>query len=309
MKILITGGFGFIGSHVVAALGDIHDIDILDGFDKEYMSYKYIHRGTRGLEETNDIEKRHREINLKYRLNLIKNKFKQFHRGWSFNNLPKKDYDIILNFGGLSEAILSKYFVQFTEDSIVKGMRNLKARYPNTPFLHISSSMVYGTWQNKIDEKYPVKSVDLYGNCKINAEKLCGKNDIILRPIHVYGIGDGKYPIWMNIERQMSVNKPVLVEEASCIYIEDFVIAIKNILDKWISGTYNISYNFTRTVEALKTVYPLDFKSELKLGPTGKPRGTLDCNKLLETFEMQFKYSNYEDTIRDYYEKYEAMLR
>ena len=113
----------------------------------------------------------------------------------------------------------------------------------------------------------------------------------------------------MNIERQMSVNKPVLVEEASCIYIEDFVIAIKNILDKWISGTYNISYGFTRTAEVLKTVYPLDFQSESKLGPTGKPRGTLDCNKLLKTFDIKFKYSNYEDTIRDYYERYETMLR
>jgi hypothetical protein len=57
-------------------------------------------------------------------------------------------------------------------------------------------------------------------------------------------------------------------------------IAIKNILDKCISGTYNIFYSFTRTAEALKIVYPLDFQSELKLGPTGKLRGTLDCTKL-----------------------------
>ena len=57
MKILITGGMGFIGAHLVAELGRTHDIDILDGFDENYVGYKYIHRGSKGLQETNEIEK------------------------------------------------------------------------------------------------------------------------------------------------------------------------------------------------------------------------------------------------------------
>ena len=122
-------------------------------------------------------------------------------------------------------------------------------------------------------------------------------------------MGDGKYPIWMNIERQIAISKPVLVEQASCIYIDDFVAAVKNIIDKWNPGTYNISYNFTRTAEALKTVYPRKFETQLKLGPTGKPRGTLDSNKLLTTFGVNFEYSNYEDTVRDYYKKYEDFCK
>lgn len=35
------------------------------------------------------------------------------------------------------------------------------------------------------------------------SESYCTENDVILRPIHVYGIGDSKFPIWMNIERQI----------------------------------------------------------------------------------------------------------
>ena len=66
MKILITGGFGFIGSHLVAELGRDNEVDILDGFNKEYMSFKFIHRGTRGLEKKNDIEKRNRKLNINY---------------------------------------------------------------------------------------------------------------------------------------------------------------------------------------------------------------------------------------------------
>ena len=33
MRILITGGLGFIGSHLVNSLGRDHVIDIVDGFD------------------------------------------------------------------------------------------------------------------------------------------------------------------------------------------------------------------------------------------------------------------------------------
>ena len=47
------------------------------------------------------------------------------------------------------------------------------------------------------------KPVDYYGKCKLKSEQICDNNDIILRPIHVYGIGDSKFPIWMNIERQL----------------------------------------------------------------------------------------------------------
>jgi nucleoside-diphosphate-sugar epimerase len=305
MRILVTGGLGFIGSHIVANLGQTHHVDILDGFTQEYMSYKYIHRGNRGLEETNNIEKKHRELNLRYRLKLIKGKFNEVYRNWGFEYLPKNQYDLILNIGGLSEAILSKYFKDFMHDSIVTSMENIKKHFPNTPCLHISSSMVYGTWEGRIDEQYSLGSVDLYGASKIKAETLCGKQDVILRPIHVYGMGDGKYPIWMNIERQIAVNKPVLVEQASCIYIDDFVATVKNIVDKWNPGTYNISYNFTRTAEALRTVYPREFKTQLKLGPTGKPRGTLDSSKLINKFKVNFEFQTYEETVRDYYKKYE----
>ena len=305
MKILITGGLGFVGAHLVSALGKKHEIDIVDGFDLEYPGYKYIHRGSKGLDTTNQIEAKHRRQNLAYRLDLLKDKYRKIHRHHSFIMLPVEEYDLIINCGALSEAILSKYFPEFTVSSIFDAMVYIKNSFPNTPVLQISSSMVYGTWEGVIDEQYSLGSDNPYGISKIKAETMCGDQDVILRPIHIYGMGDGKFSIWMNIERQIAIGKPVLVEEAACIYIDDFVTAVKNIIDKWNPGTYNIAYNFIRTEKALKAVYPQKFETQIKLGPTGKPRGMLDCQKLHNTFGVKFDYKNYEDSVRDYYEKYE----
>ena len=126
MKILITGGLGFIGAHLVSELGQKHDVDILDGFTEDYVGYKYIHRGTKGLQETNEIEKRHRRLNLKYRIELVKGRFNQFYKKWSFEDVPRAKYDLVLNFGALSEAILSQHFPQFTSESIVQGLSKIK---------------------------------------------------------------------------------------------------------------------------------------------------------------------------------------
>ena len=308
MNILITGGLGFIGSHLVWELSNNHTIDIIDKFDDSYVSYQYIHRGKKGLQKTNAIEKRHRRLALKYRIGLIKGRFRKLYKQWTFDmsdDFKQNKYDLIINCGALSEAILSQHFKCFTQHSIVSGFKNIKTFFPDTPCLHISSSMVYGTWEDLIDEQYSLGSVDLYGSCKIEAEKALSKTDVCLRPIHVYGMGDGKFPIWMNIERQISINKPVLVEKAGCIYIKDFVFSIKNIIDKWNPGAYNISYDFTRNAEALKAVYPKSFEAQYKLGPTGKKRGLLLSNKLRQTFDFDYEFRDYESTIKDYYEQYE----
>ena len=305
MKILITGGMGFIGAHIANTLKKEHEITILDNFDAEYPGYEKIYRGKAlGVVNATRLEMSHRRKNVKYRLGLIKGI--EIIKAWSHEYFFTKDFDLILNCGSLSEAILSSHYSDFCFDSIVNGMVSLKERF-SCPILHISSSMVYGTWTGAVKETDKTEPVDYYGKCKLKSESYCTENDIILRPIHVYGIGDSKFPIWMNIERQIEKDQPVNVECADCIYIDDFIEIVKNIVANWVSGTYNISSNIIRDGKVLQRVYPRHFNINNKLGPTGQPRGTLDSSKLFDTFNVKLKFNTYEETIRDYYEKYENL--
>ena len=306
MKILITGGLGFIGSHLAYELRN-HEITILDNFGLDYPGYNKIYRGPKiGIDSISKLERYHRVLNINYRMNLVKESKAKLIRCWSYEYFDCNSYDLILNCGSLSEAILSTFYEEFCSKSIIDGIANLKINH-RCPILHLSSSMVYGTWGDLIDETYLTNPVDYYGKCKKRSETYCSENDVILRPIHVYGIGDSKFPIWMNIERQIEKNKPVNVEAADCIYIDDFVEIVKNIIAKWVPGTYNISSNLIRDGQVLQKIYPKDFVVNNKLGPTGKPRGMLDSSKLFDTFGVRLKYNTYEETIRDYYGKYENL--
>ena len=69
--------------------------DIIDKFDDSYVSYQYIHRGKKGLQKTNAIEKRHRRLALKYRIGLVKGRFRKLYKSrkrWA----QQKTYTIII---------------------------------------------------------------------------------------------------------------------------------------------------------------------------------------------------------------------
>ncbi len=304
MKILVTGGKGFIGSHIVNLLKEKHEIVILDNWSYEYPGYKYIHRGKDGLQLTNGIETIHRLAAKKYRDSMIKDI--KVVKYWTFDDCDlDNDFDLIINCGSLSEAILSQYFQDFTEKSILDGLNKLVNKY-NCPILHFSSSMVYGSWNGPIKEDGEKNPVDLYGACKKASESLLDLNkDVILRPMHVYGYGDGKFPMPMNIERQADKNKPVTVEEADCIYIKDLVSIIEKIVNNWCCGVYNISSGYQRDKEVVKKqakeILNYDIETVNKSGPTGKDRGTLDTSKIKHIYNWNSQFKNYEETITDYF--------
>jgi len=308
--ILVTGGRGFIGSYVVELLRNMQKtVIVLDNYSTTYPGFCKIHRGNLGLDEINDVERKHRGNAFMYRKSFFSDSTVVKSTSFELETWEHEKPELIINCGNLSEAVLSQYYNKLTFDSMVKGMKWLKKEFPGVPIIHFSSSMVYGTWNNNIKETDDCNPVDWYGTCKLMTETLLDyKKDVILRPIHVFGYGDGKFPITMNIERQVLTKKPVNIETAGCIYIHDLIMLIRKIINSYKPGIYNVSSGYIRDGEIVKqyakSILGYDIKIHNKLGPTGKERGDLNTDNIKKTFDWQPNFRTYEKAIEHYFREY-----
>lgn len=200
MKVLVTGGAGFIGSHVVDALvNDGHKVVVLDdlsgGFEENVNPDAVFVKGSITDEQ---------QVNSLFR---------------------EERFDYVYHLAAYAAEGLSHFIKNFNYNNNLIGSVNLiNASINNNVrcFIFTSSIAVYGTNQLPMREDMIPLPEDSYGVAKLAVERelhvskeMFGMDYIVFRPHNVYGerqnIGD-KYRnvlgIFMN---QILQNKPVIV--------------------------------------------------------------------------------------------------
>uniref|UniRef100_A0A7V4E2K2 dTDP-glucose 4,6-dehydratase n=1 Tax=candidate division WOR-3 bacterium TaxID=2052148 RepID=A0A7V4E2K2_UNCW3 len=182
VKILITGGAGFIGSHLTEEL-------INHGYEV-YVLDKLTYAG--------NID------NIK---NLLSNKNFHFIRGDINNKKLVKDLfkkvDKVIHLAAethIDRSLLNPDIFVKTDFLGTYNLLEILKEYPKERFLHISTSEVYGTaTYSPIDENHPLNPQSPYAATKVGAERLCyayyttyNLPIIILRPFNIYG--ERQYP-------------------------------------------------------------------------------------------------------------------
>ena len=172
MKILLTGGAGYIGSHVLLSiLKDNHDVYVIDNLST----------GNKKL-----IPKNIKFINCNINDEIVLSNF-----------LNKENFDILLHFAGyikVEESVKNpeKYFANNTDNAIKlfeichkNGLNNI---------IFSSTAAAYGnpTNNDSIKEDENLKPLNPYGQSKVNTENFLIKNkdrfnSIILRYFNVAG--------------------------------------------------------------------------------------------------------------------------
>jgi UDP-glucose 4-epimerase len=176
MKVLVTGGAGFIGSHVVYKLMiDGHDVVVLDDLSSGNMSNIEHH-----LDEP--------------RFRFVEGDIRQ-------PQTVKKAFggvDAVVHEAAIVSVPLSIENPVLTNDVNVKGTLNLleaglKAEIKR--FVYVSSCAVYGDASKlPINEDFPVRPLSPYASSKLAAEEHCvafyenhGLETVRLRYFNIYG--------------------------------------------------------------------------------------------------------------------------
>jgi len=312
VKVLVTGGAGFIGHNVVRLLEQQgHECIVIDtctdyGFiPKEELTYL--------------VDNRLKRINTQIRKIDI--------RESTFVDTILKTYrpDVVIHMASFPRQKVVSENPRLASDVMSNGLINLleySKTYNVKKFVYISSSMVYGDFEADVDESAQCKPIGQYGIMKYMGEKLvedysrrgCFEH-VIIRPSAVYGEWDvedrvvSKFMTKAMRGETLKVNGPDEVLDFT--YVEDTAIGIVLAATKE-SANGNI-YNITRSEQrqwnlkdAAELAIKIAGKGSLEIAPRDlsfPKRGRLDISRAVRELGYTPQV-NVEQGFQRYYDWY-----
>jgi len=250
LKVLVTGGAGFIGSHLVGGLiKEECEVSVLDDF-----STGKLENIEHGLSQP--------------KLRLVEGDVRE----------PQKvkkaigDSEAVFHLAAITSVPYSVAHPDVTRDVNVKGTLNLLEASLNSGvehFVFISSCAVYGEAEHlPISEEEPTRPLSPYAESKLEAERKCrefyakhGLRTTILRPFNVYGPGmrNDQYGgvIAKFIERLQSGKPPIIYGDGTqtrdFIHVQDIVTAMMMVMgdEKAAGQTFNVATGIPTTINQL----------------------------------------------------------
>jgi len=297
MKILVTGGNGFIGSHLLDSLAE-------DGHESASFD------ATLNFSDKPRYYKRCLAIRKRY----LKNKPAKEYVGdiRKINNIKYaiRDFkpEVVVHLAGLPMARVAKHHERAMSPINMLGTINvLKAFEAETSarrIVYTSSSMAYGHFkQMPQGEDFLLTPENEYGAAKAAGEyytRLSRKEWVIARPTSVYGLTDCANRVTQLLLDAAHMKKSVWVVRGETLdfsYIKDVVDGFKLLITKPIAcrQTFNVSSGEARAVtefaSIVKSYFP-KFEYEIR-EPSSQQvyRGPLDISKAKKVLKYRPHYS------------------
>ena len=288
MKILVTGGAGFIGHYVVRKLESLgNEVIIMDnltnyGIIKKKLLKRLHEARLSGIDSklittdiTDNITRTHIDI---YKPDTIIH-LASFPRAKIVNDNPAAGVPTMTT--GLMNLL-------------VAGARNDVKR-----FVYISSSMIYGDFDGGANESTVCKPSSIYASLKLAGEQITkmfakkhGFCYTIIRPSAVYGPNDVEDRVVSKFLLNAMKNKPLRVngdfESLDFSYVTDVAegIVLASLNDNGMNETFNITCGHSKYIsEAAQIMVNTVGSGKIKIcdrNPSMPSRGYLDISKAKE---------------------------
>lgn len=292
MKILVFGGAGFIGHHLVNQLQHNHNVCVYDNFSifgikHERQKHEIIQSRIKQWYNVDTVNGSVIESSL------IQNTFHDFKP------------DVIVNLAAYPRVSLSEKYPILSAEGMIQGMINTM-NFDFKKYIHVSSSNVYGNYQDDADESSLCAPINLYGSLKLTQEYLLKSHSanrtfdyVILRPICVFGnydIGDRLVPKF--IKSALNNQEIFYAQDTTTdiTYVDDLVQAlVLSIESDCANETFNVSSGHTLSIKQLAETIIHHYNSNSKLIPVNREkyfpnRGSLDINKIQNILGYKRQY-------------------
>lgn len=308
MRILITGGMGFIGHNIVAQLEDMgyDDITLVDNF----TTYGIIPK-----DKLNALmlERQSKISSVCYEYDIASSAVETAFRA----NKP----DLVIHLASFPRQKVVNSNPTLAADTMMKGLLNLcelSSKYKVSRFVYVSSSMVYGDFDDGTAECAFCKPQGQYAIMKLAGEQIVrdygqrGCFDYtIVRPSAVYGPCDAEDRVISKFFMAAIRNEVLTVngetESLDFTYIDDTVSGIveASLSSNTAFRTYNIARGKSRTLlEAAELITKIVGKGKIEVTHKSEDypsRGALSINAAKRDFGFN-PAVNIEEGFQAYYE-------
>jgi UDP-glucose 4-epimerase len=265
MKIIVTGGAGFVGSHLVELLVEKNHYPIIvDNLNSGLYS---------NIKKFVDSKK----------ADFVKCDIRNFKK---IMELPK--VDAVMHLAAIASVVESIDNPIFVNDVNVSGTLNVLefCRKKNIKkFVFTSSAAVYGDYGKKITEASPTVPTTVYGSTKLTGEQYCkiysslfGINISILRPFNIYGPrqNDAYAGVISKFMDRLNENKSPIIfgdgkQTRDFIHVDDvvngFYLTLKYKTKKF--DIFNLATGKSTSINELSKIFLLATKKS-KLQPIHK---------------------------------------
>ncbi len=309
MKILVTGGKGFIGSKIVEILSVDHKVTVIDNSD------------TYNIMSNTELQKlytwRMRNWNRKNVQIIDGDVLDRLVCLKAFSHNP----DIVIHLATYPRAKIVDNDPILGIPKVINTTTNLlwhSEKWNVRKFVYVSSSMVYGDFSDGMKEDGKTKPKNIYGEAKLTGERLVklfskrdGLNYNIIRPSGVYGPGDMPDRVVSKFFDKAMSNQAITLHngdnKVDFTYRRD---AARGIILAALSPVANVSFNITAgKATSLRTLAEKIIAltgSDSDIEDTGNHvlypmRGTLDISRASDLLDYKPEFT-LDEGLASYYD-------